>query len=57
MIEWGAEVAVTRQAELLGLRRSSLYYAPRPVPERNLVPMRRIDELHLQLPRRPPCLE
>jgi putative transposase len=50
MIERGSEVAVTRQAELLGLSRSSVYYTPRPVSERDLVMMRRIDELHLQLP-------
>jgi putative transposase len=50
MIERGAEVAVTRQAERLGLSRSSVYYTPRPVSERDLVLMRRIDELHLQLP-------
>jgi putative transposase len=50
MIERGSEVAVTRQAELLGLSRSSVYYTPRPVSERDLLLMRRIDELHLELP-------
>ena len=50
MIERGSEVPVTRQAELLGLSRSSVYYTPRPLPERDLVLMRRIDELHLELP-------
>mgnify|MGYP003543433932 CR=1 FL=1 len=50
MIERGSEVAVTRQAELLRLSRSSVYYTPRPVSERDLVLMRRIDELHLELP-------
>lgn len=50
MIERGSEVAVARQAELLGLSRSSVYYTPRPMSERDLVLMRRIDELHLQLP-------
>jgi putative transposase len=50
MIERGSEVPVTRQAELLGLSRSSVYYTPRPVSERDLVLMRRIDELHLELP-------
>jgi putative transposase len=43
-------VAVKRQAQLLGLSRSSVYYAPRPLPERDLRLMRRIDELHLELP-------
>jgi putative transposase len=50
MIERGAEVAVKRQAELLELSRSSLYYTPRALPQRDLVLMRRIDELHLELP-------
>jgi putative transposase len=38
MIERGAEVAVTRQAELLGLSRSSVYYTPRPLSNRDLLP-------------------
>ena len=50
MIERGGEVAVTRQAELLDLSRSSVYYTPRPLSARDLQLMRRIDELHLELP-------
>ena len=50
MIDRGSEVAVKRQAELLELSRSSVYYTPRPLSERDLRLMRRIDELHLQLP-------
>jgi putative transposase len=50
MIERGAEVAVKRQAELLDLSRSSVYYTPRALSERDLQLMRRLDELHLQLP-------
>ena len=50
MIERGAELPVTRQAQLLALSRSSVYYAPRPLLERDLQLMRRIDELHLELP-------
>ncbi len=50
MIERGSEVPVSRQAELLELSRSSVYYTPRPLPERDLRLMRRIDELHLELP-------
>ena len=50
MIERGSEVPVSRQAELLDLSRSSVYYAPRPLPARDLMLMRRIDELHLELP-------
>jgi putative transposase len=50
MIERGSKVAVKRQAELLDLGRSSVYYTPRPLSERDLGLMRRLDELHLQLP-------
>jgi putative transposase len=50
MIDRGAKVPVTRQAELLGLSRSNVYYVPRPLPERDLVLMRRIDEIHLESP-------
>jgi len=50
MIDRGAEVTVTRQAELLGLSRSSVYYVPRSVPEGDLRLMRRIDEIHLESP-------
>ena len=50
MIDRGAEVPVKRQAELLGLSRSSVYYTPRPVPVRDLGLMRRIDECHLIAP-------
>jgi putative transposase len=39
---------VTRQAELLELSRSNVYYLPRPVSD--LVLMRRIDALHLNFP-------
>jgi putative transposase len=50
MIDRGVQLAVKRQAELLDLSRSSVYYTPRPLSERDLRLMRRIDELHLQLP-------
>jgi putative transposase len=41
---------VKRQAELLDLSRSSVYYRPRPLSPRDLKLMRRIDELHLEAP-------
>ena len=41
---------VKRQAQLLQLSRSSVYYQPRPISPRDLTLMRRLDELHLQLP-------
>jgi putative transposase len=50
MIERGTEVPVKRQAQLLQLSRSSVYYEARPISARDLKLMRRIDELHLQLP-------
>jgi putative transposase len=50
MIDRGAKLTVKRQAELLDLSRSSVYYAPRPISERDLMLMRRIDELHLEAP-------
>jgi putative transposase len=50
MIDRGAKVTVTRQAELLALSRSSVYYSPRALPDRDLLLMRRLDELHLQWP-------
>ena len=50
MIDRGHELALTRQAKLLKLSRSSVYYRPRPVSPADLALMRRIDELHLEYP-------
>jgi putative transposase len=50
MIDRDHELALTRQAKILKLSRSGLYYRPRPVPPADLVIMRRIDELHLDYP-------
>ena len=50
MIDREHELPVMRQAELLRLSRSSVYYQPRPVPAAELALMRRIDELHLEHP-------
>jgi putative transposase len=50
MIDRGHELALTRQAKLLKLSRSSVYYRPRPVSPADLAIMRRIDELHLEYP-------
>jgi putative transposase len=50
MIERDGEISVKRQAQLLDLSRSSVYYVPRPLPERDLRLMRRLDELHLKWP-------
>jgi putative transposase len=50
MIDRGHDLTVTRQAELLGMSRGSVYYLPRPVSDADLDLMRRIDELHLEHP-------
>ena len=50
MIDRDHELPVTRQAALLKLSRSSLYYRARPVAPADLAVMRRIDELHLDYP-------
>src|SRR5476651_329158 len=50
MIDRSHDLPLGRQAELLGLSRSRLYYEPRPVPAAELAVMRRIDALHLDYP-------
>jgi putative transposase len=50
MIEHGAALPVTRQAEILGLPRSSVYYEAVAATELDLALMQRIDELHLERP-------
>jgi putative transposase len=50
MIDREHELTVGRQAELLQLSHSSLYYKPRAVSPAILALMRRIDELHLNYP-------
>ena len=50
MIDRGHDLPLARQAALLRLSRSQLYYEPRPVPAAELAIMRRIDALHLDYP-------
>jgi Transposase and inactivated derivatives len=50
MIDRNERLSVTRQAQLLGISRGSVYYLPRPVSEADLALMRRLDELHLEHP-------
>lgn len=50
MIEPDSVLTITRQAKLLALGRSSVYYTPRGTSQRDLALMRRLDELHLQWP-------
>ena len=50
MIDREHGLPLTRQAAVLKLSRSGLYYRPRPVAPADLMVMRRIDELHLDYP-------
>jgi putative transposase len=50
MIDRSHDLPVTRQAQVLKLSRSSVYYQPRPTSAADLAIMRRIDELHLDYP-------
>ena len=50
MIDRDHDLPVARQAKVLNLSRSSLYYNPRPVSAEDLALMRRLDELHLDYP-------
>lgn len=50
MIDRHHTLPVTRQTELLGISRGSVYYLPRPVSDADPALMRRIDELHLEHP-------
>ena len=50
MIDRTHELPLTRQAWVLKLARSSLYYRPRAVSPADLAIMRRMDELHLDYP-------
>jgi putative transposase len=50
MIDHEHDLSITRQAALVGLSRSAVYYTPQPVPDETLALMRRLDALHLELP-------
>ena len=50
MIDRSHSLSVTKQAELLGISRGSVYYLPQPVSAADLALMRRLDELHLEHP-------
>jgi putative transposase len=50
MIDRTHDLPLARQAALLRLSRSSLYYKPQPVPAAELAIMRRIDARHLDYP-------
>jgi putative transposase len=44
------QLCISRQAQLLGISRGSVYYQPKEVREEDLVLMRKLDELHLEYP-------
>jgi putative transposase len=50
MIDREYELPITKQAEVLKVSRGSGYYLPRPVSSADLVIMRHLDRLHLELP-------
>jgi putative transposase len=50
MIDRNNKLSISRQAQLLGISRASVYYLPQGVNEAGLALMRQIDELHLEYP-------
>jgi putative transposase len=50
MIDPEHDLPIQKQAKVLEISRSTVYYEPRPVPAEDLWLMRRIDELHLNYP-------
>ena len=50
MIDRTHRLPIRRQVEVLGIARSTVYALPRPIPERDLQFMKRIDRLHLEMP-------
>ena len=50
MIDAAHALPIVRQAQLLELARSTVYYQPQPTSDVDLALMRRIDELHLEHP-------
>jgi putative transposase len=50
MIDREHDLPITKQAKALHISRGSVYYLPRPIPEADLVMMRRLDRLHLEFP-------
>lgn len=50
MIDRTNQLSVSRQAQVLGISRGSVYYQPRQASDEDLALMRKIDELHLEHP-------
>lgn len=50
MIDRGHALSVSKQAEIVGIARSTVYYLPRPVSAEDLALMKQIDVLHTEHP-------
>jgi putative transposase len=50
MIDRGHALSVTKQADLVGIARSTVYYLPRAVSAEDLALMKQIDALHTEFP-------
>src|SRR5664279_922974 len=50
MIDRTHPLPITRQAAIVNISRGSVYYEAQPISDADLKLMRRIDELHLELP-------
>ena len=50
MIDRASSLPISRQCRILDLSRSSIYYEPAPLPDKDLELMCKIDEIHLKLP-------
>ena len=50
MIDRTHRLSIGRQAQLLGISRANVYYKPVGASAEDLRQMRRVDELHLELP-------
>jgi putative transposase len=50
MIDRSHDLPITRQAQVLEISRSGVYYLPRAISAADLAIMRRIDQLHLDFP-------
>ena len=50
MIDRDHALSVTRQAEAVGIARSTVYYLPRPVSAEDVALMKQFDVLHMEFP-------
>jgi putative transposase len=50
MIDRDHALSISKQAEIVGIARSTVYYLPRAVPAADLELMRQIDRLHMEFP-------